>query len=58
MERGERGGAAVPALWGEAWSLPVLTGVMPAVGSDVPGGGWAAAGRDGAGGGGSQMCVG
>ena len=57
MERGERGGAAVPALWGEAWSLPVLTGVMPAVGSDVPGGGWAAAGRDGAGGGGlTDVC--
>ena len=45
----ERGGAAVPALWGEAWSPLALTGVVPAVGSDVPEwGGWAAAVREGA----------
>lgn len=61
----ERGGVAVPALWGEAWSPLALTGVVPAVGSDVPewGGGQQRCGRGQCEGGGCgrwcpQMCVG
>lgn len=59
----ERGGVAVPALWGEAWSPLALTGVVPAVGSDVPewGGGQQRCGKGqcegGGAGGGAHRCV-